>query len=100
MVERLKHHGQYLVLKFSTKKERNERNFFLISFQSYEVFDASSNALKDGRVYTGTIKHRTLSTNDELKVALVEFKTNTCTNIKIHSYTNLKFDYYRYMGFC
>ena len=38
--------------------------------------------MKDGRVYTGTVKHRTLSTNDELKVALVEFKSTTCKTIE------------------
>ncbi|CAF2494010.1 unnamed protein product [Rotaria sp. Silwood2] len=56
-----------------------ERHMYNGQYLSYEVFDASSNALKQGRVYTGTIQHRTLSTNDELKVALVEFKTTTCT---------------------
>ncbi|CAF5060466.1 unnamed protein product, partial [Rotaria sp. Silwood1] len=56
-----------------------ERHMYNGQYLSYEVFDTSSNALKQGRVYTGTIQHRTLSTNDELKVALIEFKTTTCT---------------------
>ncbi|CAF3834373.1 unnamed protein product [Rotaria sordida] len=56
-----------------------ERHMYNGQYLSYEVFDASSNALKQGRIYTATIQHRTLSTNDELKVALVEFKTTTCT---------------------
>ncbi len=89
------HNGQYLVPNFPTK---NEFKFLIEFFQSYEVFDASSNALKEGRVYTGTIKHRTLSTNDELKVALVEFKTTTCKNQD--QFYKFQFDFYRYMGFC
>ena len=49
-----------------------------ILVKSYEVFEASRNALNEGRVYSATIKHRTLSINDELKVALVEFQTTSC----------------------
>ncbi|UJR25220.1 hypothetical protein I4U23_006572 [Adineta vaga] len=56
-----------------------ERHLYNEQYLSYEIFDASSNAIKNGRVYNGTVKHRTLSINDELKVALVEFKTTTCT---------------------
>ncbi|CAF0933142.1 unnamed protein product [Adineta ricciae] len=56
-----------------------ERHLYKEQYLSYEVFEASSNAIKHGRVYNGTVQHRTLSVNDELKVALVEFKTTTCT---------------------
>jgi sucrose-6-phosphate hydrolase SacC (GH32 family) len=47
----------------------------------------SSNALKQGPDYTDTIKLRILSRNDELKVALIEFETTTCTN-RIFFFTN------------
>ncbi|CAF1529832.1 unnamed protein product, partial [Didymodactylos carnosus] len=55
-------------------------------YLSYETYESSKNALRRGDVYSSYIEHKTLSTNDELKVALVEFRTTSCTRDFIEIY--------------